>query len=167
MVGLFTIFLDALHLSNMGAVISLGAERMNLRPILLAGLFSVVTLGYSQGPVSPAQASVYTITILGAVHRPGAYEIKAGQTVSLLQMLAKAGGLTKYAKMKAVEIARAAKMPQGALPEQAETIRVNLDSIFSGKAPDMKIEPGDVISVPSNDKKEDDRAPGLLAGILN
>jgi hypothetical protein len=126
-------------------------ERMKLGSKLLAGLFSVVTLAHSQAPMPQAQAGTYTITILGAVQRPGPYEIKinADRTVGLMHLWALAGGTTKDANRRAVVITRASN----------ETIQVDLELILSRKTDDIKLEPGDVINVPSKDKKENNRVP--------
>jgi protein involved in polysaccharide export with SLBB domain len=130
---------------------------VKLGSILLAGLFAVV---------SQAQATSETITILGAVQRPGVYALTPGRPVSLLTLYARAGGATKKARRKVVTITRTMNVPQAGIPAQTEMIQVNLDLILTGKANDIELKRGDVINVPSSEdtNKDQKNDPVLIAG---
>jgi hypothetical protein len=71
----------------------------------------------------------------------------------------------RYANERAVEITRTSKLNPAGESVPSETIRVDLRAIFTGKATDIKLEPGDVINVLSSTKEKDDKAPGLIAGL--
>ena len=74
------------------------------------------------------------ISVLGEVTRPGSYDWKPSLTV--LQAVALAGGLTVWAKEEA-QILRGQRR-----------IEVSLSDIRRGKTKDVQLEPGDHVSVP-------------------
>ena len=80
--------------------------------------------------------------ITGAVRREGAVKLMDSMTV--LQVVAEAGGLTEYAKRKKIFVLRGAGAKQQRLP-------VDYDAILTGKHPEQNvlIEPGDTIVVPN------------------
>jgi polysaccharide export outer membrane protein len=75
--------------------------------------------------------------VIGNVRAPGAYEMTAGQT--LLQGLAKAGGLNEFADEDGVRIIR---------KDGTAAVEPDYDSITRGQAPDVILEPDDTIVVP-------------------
>jgi polysaccharide export outer membrane protein len=84
-----------------------------------------------------------TISILGQVNKPGAYEIKGKITVS--QSIALAGGLTKIASPNGTKVIR-----KVAGEEKVITIPLNdilKDGDLSG---DISLKPGDLIVVPES-----------------
>ena len=78
----------------------------------------------------------------GAVKTPGRLEELASRPITLLQAIAKAGGTTERASLKAIQILR-----RGSDGTQSE-IPVNLKRIRHGKDPDPVLQEGDVVVVP-------------------
>src|SRR3989441_1008851 len=88
----------------------------------------------------PIDRPIY-IYVDGAVKTPGRLEELASRPISLLQAIAKAGGVSERANLKAIQILRrASDGTQGDL-------RVNLKRIRQGKEPDPMLEEGDVVVV--------------------
>lgn len=85
------------------------------------------------------------VHIAGEVNKPGAVELVSQDTVSLLKVLAMAGGLTRTASAGKTMIAHLNS--QGV---QTATAFVDLKKILAGKARDLDLTAGDVIIVPSN-----------------
>jgi protein involved in polysaccharide export with SLBB domain len=104
------------------------------------------------------------VHIMGDVAKPGAVELVNQSTISLMKLLAVAGGLTRTSS------------PQNALirhigPEgiQSEMSKVNLKTIIEGKAKDLELTAGDIVVVPSSDLKfylETAPQAGLAAGFM-
>lgn len=85
------------------------------------------------------------VHIAGEVNHPGAVELVTRDTVSLLKVLAIAGGLTKTASPGKVMISRA-DQPGG----QNNMAFVDLKRIMNGKAKDLELSAGHIIIVPSS-----------------
>ena len=82
-----------------------------------------------------------TFVILGQVQKPGTINMPSGpQNFTFLQAISMAGGFSQVANIKKVKIIRQ-------IEGQRKIIRINAESIISGEAEDLKIEPGDVINV--------------------
>jgi polysaccharide biosynthesis/export protein len=82
------------------------------------------------------------ISILGQVNHPGEYALKSG--VSILDLLAGAGGPTTRADLAKVTIIR------------GQTDPINLDllqALAQSESPDVKLMPGDVVFVPEADHR--------------
>lgn len=82
------------------------------------------------------QVNSRQVYVLGEVNRPGVFSLHPQMTV--LQAIAKAGGLTPYAHKKKIQIKRADQAPQ----------RFNYDQAIKGKSADVDLQPGDTIIVP-------------------
>ena len=89
----------------------------------------------------PIDRPIY-VFVDGAVKTPGQVESKSSRPITLLQAVARAGGLTERANLRGVHILR--RNDQGAQTR----IPVNLREIRKGKADDIDLEDGDVIVVP-------------------
>jgi polysaccharide export outer membrane protein len=85
------------------------------------------------------------VLVQGWVEKPGSYKITSGLTI--LGLIAAAGGTTFPADTGAVELIRTNK--QG----QRSTFLANLDAIKSGAEPDLPLREGDVIDVVSSSPK--------------
>lgn len=85
--------------------------------------------------------------VIGAVERPGAFALKARDGLSVLEALAHAGGLAKYANIKRARILS----PDGS-GGRAER-EINLKSIIAGAAEDPLLRPDDVLFVPRHSGK--------------
>jgi polysaccharide biosynthesis/export protein len=89
------------------------------------------------------------VFIIGEVTHPGAVELVTQDTVSVMQVLAASGGLTKIAKASSSGIMRINS--QGLYEKFAS---INLKRVMTGKDEDRLLKPGDVIVVPSSTLKE-------------
>ena len=81
------------------------------------------------------------VSVLGQVGTPGAFIIKAGQSLTLLRAIARAGGFTRLAKPSSVVWVRKTR-------EGLQTRTVDMDAILEGQAEDPEVRPGDVLFVP-------------------
>ena len=91
----------------------------------------------------PAETKI-TVYVLGAVRNPGAVELTSSMPVTLLAAIARAGGPSEQASKSGIQIRR--RDASG----QEQVIKANLKDILSGKAPDVELQPGDVINVPES-----------------
>ncbi len=85
------------------------------------------------------------VYIIGGVTKPGAVELITQERVSLLRVLAAAGGLVKGSVPAKTQIMHIG--PGGVRTEQAT---VNLKTIIDGKASDLELTAGDVVMVPAS-----------------
>jgi polysaccharide export outer membrane protein len=88
------------------------------------------------------------VHIIGEVIRPGSVELVQEQTVSLLKLVAVAGGLTRMASPKKVLIR---KLGQEGI--RGESAMIDLEQITKGRAADLMLTPGDVVVVQSSNFK--------------
>jgi len=79
------------------------------------------------------------VFITGEVQRPGAYPLM--EAMNVVQLVARSGGLTDFAKQKKVYVLRAAN---------GARVNVNLQKVLKGDAPEQNVElvPGDTVVVP-------------------
>ena len=95
--------------------------------------------------VSIQQRLVY---IMGEVYRPGAIELVTQDSISIVQVLAVAGGMTKVAAPGKTAILR--RDSEGRYDPSGS---VDLKSILAGKNQDKLLIAGDIIVVPSSNFK--------------
>ena len=83
------------------------------------------------------------VVVLGEVKKPGVYPLPFGETMTLLQAIAGAGGFTELASPDRVRIVR--RLPDGG----TTTLRVRVSDLLRGKGrdKDVPLEPNDVIMV--------------------
>ncbi|MGR3762402.1 polysaccharide biosynthesis/export family protein (plasmid) [Roseobacteraceae bacterium NS-SX3] len=107
---------------------------------------SIASLG--PGPVSaavavPAAPLTVDVYIMGEVAAPGKFPVEPGTTI--LQLLAEAGGLTKFAAAKRIELRRADD-------KTGDMRRYRFDYKGTGRTPSIKgstaLKAGDVVVVP-------------------
>ena len=79
------------------------------------------------------------VFITGEVQRPGAYPLM--DTMNVVQLVARSGGLTDFAKQKKVYVLRAANSAR---------VDVNYEKVLKGQAPEQNVQlaPGDTVVVP-------------------
>ena len=94
--------------------------------------------------VSPARPARF-VHISGEVNKPGAVELVTQDVVSLMKVLAVAGGLTKDAKPGTTMIMH--NNTNGIL---TSTVFVDMKKIMDGKARDLELTDGDVVVVPTS-----------------
>jgi len=92
--------------------------------------------------IPPNIAGIYYVQ--GQVARAGAYNLTAGQKMTLKQAMAAGGPLTGLAWPSRCEIIRR-------IGENRETTAlIDLEKVYEGTAPDIFIKPGDIINVGSH-----------------
>ena len=84
------------------------------------------------------------VSVLGDVKHPGVFPLKTADESSLLTLLARSEGLVPNASNVAY-IYR-----DGAPGQPKAEVRVELQRILDRKAPDVRLEPGDILYVPDN-----------------
>ena len=84
------------------------------------------------------------IVLMGEVKTPGVYPLPYGETMTLLQAIAGAGGFTELASPDRVRIVR--RLPGG----QQTTLKFRVSDLLGGKGKqqDVPLEPNDIIMVP-------------------
>ena len=85
------------------------------------------------------------IYAVGSVTKPGGFPLNQDLTLSALQVLSLAGGLTNTAALEKAHILRS--VPGSSQPTE---IAVNLKRIMAGKAPDLPLQPNDILFVPNS-----------------
>jgi polysaccharide export outer membrane protein len=94
-------------------------------------------------PIVVVQVKDYksrSVILLGQIAKPGSFPLTTGLT--LMQAISLAGGLSQIADDNNVTLTR--KMEQG-----TKTVTISVDAITDGKAPDIPLQAGDRIYVPS------------------
>jgi len=101
--------------------------------------------------VVPQAGIVY---VLGEVNKPGGYALNSSGGVTLLQVLAAAGGPTHLAAVSGTKMVR--RTPTG-----LKELSVPMKDLLRAKAADIPMNPGDIVYVPSSKVKS-----ALNAGAL-
>lgn len=94
-------------------------------------------------PIVVVQVKEYksrSVILLGQVAKPGSFPLTPG--ITLMQAISLAGGLTQIADDNNVTLTR--KYDKG-----TKTVTISVDAITDGKAPDVPLQAGDRIYVPS------------------
>ena len=107
------------------------------------------------------------VYVLGDVKKPGAFQLSAHPTMSLLQALSLAEGLGPEDSAGHARILRPLARGDGMLQE----IPIDIPQIMAGKAPDVLLHANDVLFIPQSGVKTVSRraleaAAGITAGIL-
>ena len=84
------------------------------------------------------------VSILGNVKHPGVFPVKTADEGSVLTLLARAEGVTP----NAMDLAYVYRL-NGAGQPRSE-VHVDLKKILDRKAPDVRLEPGDILYIPDN-----------------
>jgi polysaccharide export outer membrane protein len=88
------------------------------------------------------------VYVLGAVHRPGGFELTEKQSMSVMQALSLAQGAERTAKTSRARILR------GGGEKSARTeIPLDLNKLLAGKLPDVMLQPNDILVVPNSSAK--------------
>jgi len=88
------------------------------------------------------------VYVVGEVQKPGGFVLQNNENVSLLQALALAMGPTHTSAVNRTRIIRT----DPATGKRTE-IPIDLGKIFSGKSPDLALQPKDIVFVPNNAAK--------------
>ena len=89
----------------------------------------------------PPEKFIY-IYVFGAVNSPGQLEVKESESITVLQAITKAGGLTDRAAKTRVKIIRQDESGKKRI------IKVNLKDIIKGKKKDIILQKDDIVIVP-------------------
>jgi protein involved in polysaccharide export with SLBB domain len=81
-----------------------------------------------------------TITVLGQAQNPGVFELPANRSLTVVEAIGMAGGATRIANVKKITLKRSGGKVQ----------MLNLKDITSGKAADIALRDGDVLSIPES-----------------
>ena len=87
------------------------------------------------------QVNSRKVYLLGGVAQAGEMQLEAG--MSVLQCIAKAGGLTDYAKKKKIYVVRE-------VGGQRQKIPYDYKAVIAGEAEDLQLRPGDMIVIPDD-----------------
>lgn len=115
-----------------------------------------------KSPIVNVRILSHFVTLIGEVNTPGRYQID-NETITLIELLGKAEGVTKYAKADEVHIVR--KTSTGDIQE----VIVDLTSFSSITDNNYVLTPDDIIYIPPSKMKKVDNALEKLtpvAGIL-
>ena len=85
------------------------------------------------------------VYVLGAVRKPGGFELHEKQSISVLQALSLAEGSSPTAKTKRARISRESG-PNG----ERVQIPLELNQLISGKQPDVLLHPNDILVIPNS-----------------
>jgi polysaccharide export outer membrane protein len=88
------------------------------------------------------------VYVVGEVNKPGGFVLQNNESISVLQALALAQGTTHTSAISQARIIRT----DSATGKQLE-IPANLGKIFSGKKPDVRLYPSDIVFVPNSAAK--------------
>lgn len=106
------------------------------------------------------------VYVVGEVQRPGGFVMKSNEKVSVLQVIALGGGLTRTASKAGARIIHTNEQSG-----KREPTPIDLAKILSGKAPDPMLEARDIVFVPNSAAKTTfsrgvDAAAQTLTGLL-
>lgn len=83
-----------------------------------------------------------TVTVLGQAQNPGVFELPANRSLTVVEAIGMAGGVTRIANAKKLTLKRGGSRP--------EVLQVDLKAITSGRSQDIPLRDGDVISIPES-----------------
>jgi polysaccharide biosynthesis/export protein len=85
------------------------------------------------------------IYVLGNVRKPGGFPLTERESLTILQALSLAEGLQPASAPQSARILRG-----GTAPEAAKEIAIDVKAILARKAQDQKLEPNDILYIPSS-----------------
>lgn len=88
------------------------------------------------------------VYVIGEVHKSGGFVLRERQSMSVLQALSMAEGLTSTAASKNAKILRASEDS-----ERKTEISVNVRDVLSGRSPDLALLPDDILFIPNSASK--------------
>jgi len=101
------------------------------------------------------------VYVVGEVLRPGGFVIGGNSGVTVVQVLAMAAGPTRMANMSRAMMVR--KTASGSI----ENKEINIKKIFQAKAPDISLQPDDILFVPpSRGKMAAEKGASSILGMI-
>lgn len=119
-----------------------GSVVINLRNLLESGDPRANVLVYPGDIVKVERAGV--VYVVGEVRKPGGFELQDNQSISVVQAIALAEGLTRTSATGSTRI-----IHTNATTGKRTEVRINLKKILSGHAPDPLLRPRDIVFVPN------------------
>ena len=116
---------------------------INLKRLLESGDPTLNVPVYPNDMVKVPRAGV--IYVVGEVKKPGGFLLKSSETISVLQALALAEGLTRTAQKSQARIIRT----EPGTGQRSE-VAVDLGRILAGKAADPVLQPRDIVFIPNS-----------------
>jgi len=107
--------------------------------------FRRATVVLSLELLAPVRGAVY---VFGEVRAPGAQSMPSNEPFSLAKAIVRCGGFTEFADKKHVKVTREGVPPKGTT-NQTFTVNVSRVLLHGDLQQDMKLEPGDIIYVPT------------------
>jgi polysaccharide export outer membrane protein len=119
------------------------SQEINLKGLLESGDPRLNVLVYPGDVVKVTRAGI--VYVVGEVHKPGGFELKSNENISVIQAVALAEGLTRTSAKSQARIIRTDE----ATGTRTE-IPLNLDAILAGKIADPPLKPKDILFVPNS-----------------
>jgi polysaccharide export outer membrane protein len=94
--------------------------------------------------ISQRDVNALAVYIIGDVNRPGPFDFSSEKGIKLSRALAIAGGPAKTAKLKGTALLR--QKADGSV----DRIAIDLGKVLKGQAPDLDLQPNDLVFVPSS-----------------
>ncbi|MBV9181610.1 MAG: polysaccharide biosynthesis/export family protein [Acidobacteria bacterium] len=116
---------------------------VNLKSLLESGDPKYNVLVYPGDLVKVTRAGV--VYVVGEVRKPGGFELKTNENISVVQALALAEGLTRTSAKSRAQIIRTDE-----ITGQRQEIPLNLDKILGGKTSDPVLHAKDIVFVPNS-----------------
>ena len=137
---------------------------IDLKNLLSSGDSRYNVLVYPGDIVKVPQAGI--VYVVGEVHKPGGFVLKASDTISVLQALALAEGMTRTSAGSRARIIRT-NQATGTRTE----IPIDLKRILAGKAPDPMLHAKDIVFIPNSTAKSalyrgTEAAITIAAGVI-
>jgi polysaccharide biosynthesis/export protein len=122
------------------------SQQISLKDLLESGDSRYNVLVYPGDVVKVLRAGI--IYVVGEVKKPGGFELKSNESISVLQALALAEGMTRTS---AASQARIIRMEE--TTGKRTEIRINLGKILTQKAPDPMLQSNDIVFVPNSTRR--------------
>jgi polysaccharide biosynthesis/export protein len=123
-------------------------EKVDLKKLMESGDPALNLTIYPGDRVTVERAGI--VYVVGAVNRPGGFTLRSDhEEMTVLKAVALGEGLSSTARAKDAMIIR--QGPQ--IPGGREEIAVNLSNVVSGRAPDQRLRPNDILFVPDSASK--------------
>jgi len=117
---------------------------VDLKKLLMQGDMTLDVPIMPGDVISIPPRRVDAVYVIGDVGKPGPFDFPAANGIKLSRALAAAGGPTKTAKLKNTSLIR--QKADGSV----DRIALDLGKVLKGRAPDIDLEPNDLVFVPSS-----------------
>jgi polysaccharide biosynthesis/export protein len=129
--------------SSAGATANANLVEIDLKKLLETGDPTLNVLVEPGDVVKVPRAGL--VYVVGQVKKPGGYELKSNENISVLQAVAFAEGLTSTSSSSYARIIRTSE-----ITGQRQEIPIDLNKILAGKKADPMLKPRDIVFVPNS-----------------